>query len=290
MNYAQLEKLIQVDPGKRGLEKLFEKNRGGLEQATKSILQTANPHIGLVTGFPILSAGMDETDGPIGTFFLARMLLSKGMAVTLIAEKSTAQALLLAAKLTATKSDWLLLDVVPTDAEVTTLLPESLTHLIAIERVGPAADGECYNMRGMKITEQVWPTHRFFEDLSRKYITLGIGDGGNEIGMGALGEEVMNNIHNGRTIACRVKVDHLIVAGISNWGAFALAAGLIETESDASTFQQMLKEETALWRAVLNSVQLVDGVLGRPDFSVDGVGWEEQMMLLEQLKDNCVVF
>ena len=31
---------------------------------------------------------------------------------------------------------------------------------------------------------------------------------------------------NGDLIHCRVPTDHLIVAGVSNWGAYALAAGI----------------------------------------------------------------
>jgi hypothetical protein len=53
--------------------------------------------------------------------------------------------------------------------------------------------------------------------------TIGIGDGGNEIGMGNVKEKVIQHIRNGEDIACNVAVNHLITAGVSNWGGWALA-------------------------------------------------------------------
>ena len=45
-----------------------------------------------------------------------------------------------------------------------------------------------------------------------------IGDGGNELGMGSLREEIYAHIPNGETIGCVVRSDAPIVASISNWG------------------------------------------------------------------------
>src|SRR5262249_2075095 len=101
-----------------------------------------------------------------------------------------------------------------------------LTHLIALERVGPGRDGRCRNMRGLDLTDQTTPIHLSFEDAARRtppLVTIGIGDGGNEIGMGKIPPEMIaHNILHGERIACRVPTDHLIVAGVSNWGAYAL--------------------------------------------------------------------
>jgi hypothetical protein len=57
--------------------------------------------------------------------------------------------------------------------------------------------------------------------------TIGIGDGGNEIGMGKLPwETIRRNVPQGGLVACRVPTDYLIVCGVSNWGAYALGAGV----------------------------------------------------------------
>lgn len=45
------------------------------------------------------------------------------------------------------------------------------------------------------------------------YLTLGIGDGGNELGMGKVKEAVKKYIKNGDVIACDVEADFAVVAG-----------------------------------------------------------------------------
>ena len=61
---------------------------------------------------------------------------------------------------------------------------------------------------------------------SGKITTVGIGDGGNEIGMGKVHQQVIEHIQNGRNIASTVATDHLVTAGVSNWGGSALVAAL----------------------------------------------------------------
>ncbi len=130
-----------------------------------------------------------------------------------------------------------------------------LTHLLAIERVGPSYTLEalhkqatsaeniaafleavppehqdrCHTMRGRDITSTMSPAQRLFESVADDpaITTIGIGDGGNEIGMGKIPWDVIRrNIPKGDVVACRVPTKHLIVCGISNWGAYGLAAGV----------------------------------------------------------------
>ena len=56
--------------------------------------------------------------------------------------------------------------------------------------------------------------------------TTSIGDGGNELGMGKVKEQVEKHVKHGKEIACVVSCDYLITAGVSNWGGYALAVGL----------------------------------------------------------------
>jgi hypothetical protein len=49
--------------------------------------------------------------------------------------------------------------------------------------------------------------------------SVGIGDGGNEVGMGKILDTILqSSIPNASSIACIVPTDHLIVASVSNWG------------------------------------------------------------------------
>ncbi len=192
------------------------------------------------------------------------------------------------------------------------------THYVAVERVGPshtpeslAAQGagadvlerfraevpsehwdRCHNMRGRDVTDLTRPAHLLFEELSGEGFTegtrprtIGIGDGGNEIGMGKVPwDTVRRNIPDGGRIACRVATDHLIVAGVSNWGAYALAAGvLLLRKGDASIFRAEKGSrplfdadgERDLLRVMVERGPLVDGVTGRPTATVDGLTWEQ---------------
>jgi hypothetical protein len=116
----------------------------------------------------------------------------------------------------------------------------------------------------------VRPAHLLFEQATVP--TIGIGDGGNEIGMGTVGWEVIHrNIPQGGRIACRVATNHTIVAGVSNWGAWALA-GLWRKLAGAPPLPDS-EEEFQLLELMGKEGPLVDGVTGRRLPTVDGLAW-----------------
>ena len=135
-------------------------------------------------------------------------------------------------------------------------------------------------MRGRDITdlvlraEQIFSRDAFYPDHPT---TIGIGDGGNEIGMGKIPHEtIVKNIPNGDLIHCRVPTDHLIVAGVSNWGAYALAAGLfvlLDRKPPPDLFDP--DRELTILEAMVREGPLVDGVTGQQTATVDGLSWDE---------------
>jgi hypothetical protein len=154
------------------------------------------------------------------------------------------------------------------------------THLLALERVGPNHESNRYvNMRGVDITRYTGPADLCFERIRPidHPTTIGIGDGGNEIGMGKIPRKTISrNIPNGDRIACRVATDFLIVAGISNWGAYALAAGvryLRGVTHDPSLFDPQYERE--LLEVLVESGPLVDGTNAKRQATVDGLSFEE---------------
>jgi hypothetical protein len=191
-----------------------------------------------------------------------------------------------------------------------------LTHLVALERVGPSHTlhslqwqagaevlGEtylqflhevppehqdrCHNMRGADITEHMAPAHLLFEAVRGEpgVTTVGIGDGGNEIGMGKVPWQVVRgNIPEGSLVACRVPTDHLIVCGVSNWGAYGLAAGvylLRGLEPPPGLFDP--ERERCLLEAMVEQGPLVDGVTGRQAATVDGLSFDRYAEPLRRL-------
>jgi hypothetical protein len=142
-------------------------------------------------------------------------------------------------------------------------------------------------MGGRDITPRLSPAHLLFEAEpgSAPVTTIGIGDGGNEIGMGKIPWEVIRrNIRNGGQVACRVATDHLIVCGVSNWGAYGLAAGvrlLKDCPPDPELFD--VGRERDLLQLMVERGPLVDGVSGKPAVSVDGLAFERYAGPFRQL-------
>ena len=105
--------------------------------------------------------------------------------------------------------------------------------LLAIERAGRNKDGAYLSMRGCDVSEYITPIDTLFEEaqVNPLVTTIGIGDGGNELGMGKVNDEVRQHIPHGTEIGCVVASDCLIAAGVSNWAGHALAAGLYAVSS-----------------------------------------------------------
>jgi len=336
MNAALLDALrdvVQVDVGQRGLRtdpvsNLISACPDDFRRACESIAQTTEPALAVVTGFFIATAQppAGETDGPLGAVFLARALTPLGIKVVLATDGFCSQALKAGLAKCALESVGLV--ALPTYEESSWSTPETywqkfielagrVTHLIALERVGPSHTPDsirgqsgatdlleeklsrevslhnqdrCHTMKGRDITDRMSPAHILFEMAARQtppITTIGIGDGGNEIGMGKIGwETIRRNIPGGGVIACRVPTDHLIVCGISNWGAYALATGvrmLLGAAPDSELYDPVRERE--LLRKMVEDGPLVDGVLGRPSISVDGLSFERYVETLTRLRD-----
>jgi hypothetical protein len=294
------------------VENLVSACAGDFEAACRSIAETPHPFLAVVTGFYIAHADPPcaETDGPLGAVFLARALIPLGIRVVLLTDPFCQDALTFGLNLYGLSLStgfqpfsgnqgpvpgWASVASLPSrrlsdnDAtEMVAMLARvyGITHLIALERVGPSRqDGRCYSMRGRDITEHTTPAHVLFEARHPGLTTIGIGDGGNEIGMGKVPWEVIErNIPNGRQIACRVATDHLIVAGVSNWGAYGLAAGvrlLRGARHDPELFDP--QRERKLLQRMVEEGPLVDGVSGRREAVVDGLSFDRYAQVLSEI-------
>src|SRR5262249_10259500 len=141
--------------------------------------------------------------------------------------------------------------------------------------VFPEQRDRCYTMSGTDITKHTAPLHSLFEAATKdaRLTTIGIGDGGNEIGMGKIRWDIIRrNIPRGGLVACRVPTDYLIVCGVSNWGAYALAAGvrmLRGAPFDPALFDP--EAERRILQAMVEGGPLVDGRTGFPTVGVDGL-------------------
>ncbi len=233
---------VQTDPGHRGLardphDNLFTATAGDFQAACRSIAEQVEPSINIDTGFyiPTGTPPAFETDGPLGAILLFRALThclpdAEVGVGSMPACMDAIQLGVAAVGVRFVRNDFVDEYVGPVAHLVSGRERDrEATHDIAVEVVGRAADGKYYSMRGRDSSLHAWPVDDdYLQDTNiRERRTIGIGDGGNEIGMGKVSHAtVVKNIPNGDLVHCRVPTDHLIVAGVSNWGAYALAAGV----------------------------------------------------------------
>ncbi len=260
-----IERLIHQDVG-RGMDPVFAATRGGLAGAAHALAATPMPRIGLITGFfvPGGEPPAAETDGPAGAALLAAGFVRSGLTCRLATDticQSACRNALDAAHAVGVPID----AVVPgEDAAdvIATWRREGIDWVIAIERCGPAADGSPHNMRGTDMSAFAAPLDQLFS--AGPWRTIAIGDGGNEIGMANVPRKLIaEHVPLGEAIRCVVPADHLITAGISHWGAYAIAAALKLLRNDWS----------ASWRSVLDPAldQIVVETMVRHGPAVDGV-------------------
>ncbi|MFW3171834.1 glutamate cyclase domain-containing protein [Geodermatophilus sp. CPCC 206100] len=248
---------------------------------------SARTRVGLVTGVHIAWAPTPaaETDGPVGTAVLAAALAALGAEPVVLTDDPCAEVtgaclgVLGAGRLT----------VVPVGADEPAVAARvaglGLSHLVAVERLGPNAEGRVLTMRAVDITASTAPLHAAF--ALPGLVTGAVGDGGNEIGMGNVPAEVVAAcVAAGAQIACRVPVGALVTAGTSNWGCYALVAALaVLAPGHGSALRALL--DPAVDAAVLAAATAaggIDGVTGRPGASVDGVPTADYADLIRDLR------
>jgi hypothetical protein len=256
MDFAALQRLIATEAGSRGPSSLCRPEF--LEDAARLLL--ASSSVAVVTGFFIQRANSPETDGPPGAVVLARALERIGKTVVLLTDARNFGALSACSRAVG-GPEAVCLD----DPEK--IRPDTLP--VFIERPGHAADGRYYNMRGDDISAVVAPLDGAADRaLGRGVPVLGIGDGGNEAGMGLLRESLAEILPGYRRCLSVVSSTVCLPADVSNWGGYALAAVLSVFSRRWTGLDE--GEEGAMLEALLES-GAVDGFSGAPELSVDGV-------------------
>ncbi len=230
----------------------------------------------LTTGFYV--AGFAETDGPAGTVFLALALKKIGFRPVIITDSYC-------------KGFFELKHIetlyMPFDygenwcSEI--LAKYKPAGLISIERCGRNIHGDYENMRGVSISEFTAETDILFSLAYHKIPTVGVGDGGNEIGMGNLAEIISANL---KLVPCEVKVDNLVIATVSNWGAYALGAYLAVFSGDMSLLPSF--DEVREYIAQTVEIGSVDGVTKERKVGVDGFDMNTEKEILDALKDAVI--
>ena len=231
---GRIEALLHQDTG-RGAAALFAAARGGLCRAAQELAAAPPKHVGIVTGFyvPRGTPPAAETDGPAGAALLALAFARIGAGCRLLTDRacrSACQAALAGAGLPDVPVDAPRPDA-PAAGLIAAWRAEGVDLALAIERCGLAADGRPRNMRGEDVGAHAASLDAVF--TAGPWRTMAIGDGGNEVGMGALPPGLIAaSVPFGAAIACVTPASNLIVAGVSHWGAYGLIAALAVLRAD----------------------------------------------------------
>ncbi len=278
--FREIDNIVNLDLNGRGIKKLYQ----GVEDSSlclkaskiiRNVLENKNPQAILTTGFPILPEEKPETDGPPGTIILAKACEELGINTVLISDEPFL-------KLYQNLSDLINLnsikmEKIPKNANEAEDKCSSILNkydpqvIISIERPGINDNGKYWDMNGEDITDIVGKVDALFSKAEKRNIpTIGVGDGGNEIGMGNIKSTLEEEIPNGSKIASKTEVQTLVTGGVSNWGAYGIVTALSILEGkdllhDSEMEESLIKtclENGAIDSFSKSSKYKVDGIPG----------------------------
>ena len=232
--------------------------------------------LGIATGALGPDIPFGENDGPLGAVALAHVLRALGHRVSLLAEGPVMPVMRALAAVRGVEIDPIELDLESADQHAK--LASGLDALICIEKAGINPAGVLHSMTGKSRDG----TRAKIDGLVRRLreqgkLTIGIGDGGNEIGFGNLRERVIAKVPYGAVCACpcrrgiltETQTDYLYPVSVSNWGAYALVAAIAMRTRDLRLVHGPTEERRFL--LIAKQYDCRDGQLGLAGSTVDRV-------------------
>lgn len=213
----------------------------------------------IATGLPTYSWFLSEQDGPVGAATLARALVLaygvKPVILTNPGDVDICRAALVAAGLYCLPLERAMrlpttatVFPMPVDPEEAAIAAAQLCQrtepraFVAIERPGANEKGHYHSASGRRFTDHCGKVEAVLPALRRAGAPIvGIGDGGNELGCGMIRDTVIKTVPGAARCQCgcggsvvpAAEVDALVIAAISNWGAYGIEACLAALEQRA---------------------------------------------------------
>ncbi len=269
---------IILDRDRRGISQLRQYLPADFcDRAARLILD--NPGVALIaTGFYILDAGLVETDGPPGAIAIGGALEKLGYDVVYVTDAHGLAVMEGTKSATSRVVEFPIADDAESEQFAKRLIADlNPSVVIAIERCGFTDERKFRNMRGRDITPYNARIDYLFSNHPR---SVGIGDGGNEIGMGNLAQEV-TGVESLVKIPCVTQVSELILASVSNWGGYGLAASL--SKLSGKNLLPSVDEDMAVIRKTVD-IGAVDGMSAKQEYKADGFTLEENAQTIRQLQ------
>lgn len=230
----------------------------------------------IVTGFFIVGANAPETDGPPGAAALGAALASLGYEVSFVTDQFSRR-VVEAVTGGGPILEFPVAGAQESDAFARALIAKSRPSLVvAIERPALLGDGSYRNCRGAELTGFNARTDHLFEHAAA---TVGIGDGGNEIGMGILRDRIaaIDGLPSDPSVT---GADRLVVASCSNWGAYGVIAAMSRLRG-----RDLLPSVERGHELVVRAVEAgaVEGLSGEAKDWVDGRSPDDDAVCLRAL-------
>lgn len=316
-----LDDLMNLDPRGYGVCKiLYDASRRYTGEpltanAAKKLKAALIPgdYVFIITGFVLRPFASAETDGIIGSILLARSLV-KAFAVkpVIVCQEENIPAVKGLSRLVGlhffdsvekmgdipaslayyafTK------DSIKADGEAEALLRSCMPKaVITVEAPGANEKGYYHNAIGQDITPLEAKMDVLFDKLIKAgVLNLSIGDLGNEIGMGTIGESLRRYIPYagegecacgcGGGLAVRTSADNIITATTSDWGCYGLCAMIAFLCGDLDIFHDAALQAEAMQRAA--DCGMID-MYGWTIPAIDGIGKELNCSIVTSMRE-CV--
>lgn len=280
---SQIEEIIFQDPGNRGISSLFQPN--SLQKSSELILKTPKSKKSFIlTGFCCLSSS-SETDGPLGSSLINSILNNLGFNNSLLTDPFSEKVVK-----ASSKSDKIIIEN-SYENFLEKNKENDISFIISCERPGRSLKNKDYRtMKAKNISNQNCNLDLLFpgENEKKNYLTIGIGDGGNECGTGNIYKEVQKKINYGDEICTDRFCDVLIMSGVSNWGALGLSASLVILNGEKKNMEYFINEcyyQREMLEKMIDAGSY-DGVSGKGELSVDGMKFDnEHLEVIEKIVD-----
>jgi hypothetical protein len=307
-----IDRLITLDVNRRGVIRTLY--RAAREKIGKPLVLAAAETLAgriepgsvvlIATGWPDrpwVTPAIGELDGPPGAALLARALhVALGAVPLFIIEEQLKHAMAAAARgagfavLTPEQAVEAARSRAPLHAASVLAFPTETgaardeakrlievyrpKSVISVEKGSANERGVIHNARGEDTTQYMAKVDELVKEAAAAGIaTIGIGDGGNEIGMGKIRDVIRREIPFGAKCSCpcgegiapEVETDVLVAAAVSNWGCYGVAACLSVIMKRIDSLHDEAMELRTLREAA--DAGLIDGNTGWVDPGADGI-------------------
>jgi len=230
--FENLDRIATVEMRTQGIPKGIVRRLYGVARTdgplthalAEALLECAGGRVAIFTGIVCEPLPRGEVDGPVGAAVLAETLERVGVAVDLIVpSEMVGVSNAIKASLVGSHE---VLDA-PRDAD-------DYVAIVTIEKLGRNEAGATHTILGTPV-EQDFVADDLIEQFNeRGRLTIAIGDGGNEVGFGAIYEDALELVPRGRDCGCpcgggiisTTATRLLFPAAVSNFGAYAVACAL----------------------------------------------------------------